>query len=52
LSRRLGCVSPGRRVKIIFLGKKELGEGRGFYLFDVYSDAPPEAPPAADDIPF
>jgi hypothetical protein len=52
LERRLACVAEGRKVKIVFLGKKDLREGRSFYLFDVYSDAPPGVPPADDDTPF
>lgn len=48
LRRRLDCVEPGRKIKVVYLGTRETKSGDNHYhCFDVYSDKPALGPGAA-----
>jgi len=48
LRRRLDCVEPGRKIKVVYLGARETKSGDNHYhCFDVYSDRPALGPGAA-----
>ena len=48
LHRRLDCVEPGRRIKIVYLGKRDAKDGdTSYHTFDCYSDRPALGPGAA-----